>query len=64
MVDEDGFRANVGIIIFNDEGKLLWAKRAGQDAWQFPQGGLQENEAPELAALRELLKKLASSLKM
>jgi len=54
VVDADGFRPNVGIIIFNDEGKLLWAKRAGQDAWQFPQGGIQENEAPELAALREL----------
>ena len=54
MVDADGYRANVGIIIFNGEGKLLWAKRAGQDSWQFPQGGVQENEAPELAALREL----------
>lgn len=54
MVDADGFRPNVGIIIFNDEGKLLWAKRAGQDAWQFPQGGIQENEKPEQAALREL----------
>ncbi len=54
MVDADGFRPNVGIIIFNDEGKLLWAKRAGQNGWQFPQGGIQKNEAPEVAALREL----------
>ena len=54
MVDADGFRPNVGIIIFNDEGKLLWAKRAGQDAWQFPQGGIQKHEEPEQAALREL----------
>ncbi len=54
MLDADGFRANVGIIIFNDEGKLLWAKRAGQDAWQFPQGGVQKDEYPEQAVLREL----------
>lgn len=54
MIDVDGFRSNVGIIIFNNEGKLLWAKRTGEDAWQFPQGGVQENESAELAALREL----------
>lgn len=54
MIDTDGFRPNVGLIIFNDEGKLLWAKRVGQDAWQFPQGGIQRNESPEAAALREL----------
>ena len=44
----------MGIIIFNDYGKLLWAKRLGQDAWQFPQGGVQHNESPEEAAYREL----------
>ena len=54
MIDSDGFRPNVGIIIFNDEGRLLWAKRLGQDAWQFPQGGVQRDESPEEAAYREL----------
>ena len=54
MIDTDGFRPNVGLIIFNDNGKLLWAKRVGQDAWQFPQGGIQRHESPEAAALREL----------
>jgi putative (di)nucleoside polyphosphate hydrolase len=54
VIDSDGFRPNVGLIIFNDEGKLLWAKRFGQDAWQFPQGGIQRHEKPENAALREL----------
>lgn len=54
MIDSDGFRPNVGIIIFNGKGQLLWAKRLGQDAWQFPQGGVQINESPEDAALREL----------
>jgi putative (di)nucleoside polyphosphate hydrolase len=54
VIDSDGFRPNVGIIIFNLKGQLLWAKRLGQDAWQFPQGGVQSHESPEEAALREL----------
>jgi putative (di)nucleoside polyphosphate hydrolase len=54
VIDQDGFRPNVGLIIFNNDGKLLWAKRVGQDAWQFPQGGIQRNESPEDAAMREL----------
>lgn len=54
MIDSDGFRPNVGIILSNDEGKLLWAKRIGQNAWQFPQGGIQEGESPEDALFREL----------
>ncbi len=54
MVDKDGFRPNVGIIIFNDAGRLLWAKRVGQEAWQFPQGGIQAGEEPAQAVIREL----------
>lgn len=44
----------MGIIIFNDVGQLLWAKRLGQDAWQFPQGGVQRGESAEDALMREL----------
>lgn len=54
MIDADGFRPNVGIVIRNAEGQLLWAKRIGQDAWQFPQGGIQRGERPEEALFREL----------
>lgn len=55
MVDEDGFRPNIGIILTDDEGKLLWARRLGnQNAWQFPQGGINDNEAPEVALYREM----------
>ena len=54
VIDQHGFRPNVGLIIFNEAGKLLWAKRLGQNAWQFPQGGIQRYENPEQAALREL----------
>ena len=54
MIDSDGYRPNVGIIIANDEGRVLWAKRLGQDAWQFPQGGIQSGESIEDAMYREL----------
>ena len=54
MIDSDGYRPNVGIIIVNDEGKLFWARRIGQDAWQFPQGGIAYAESPEQAVFREL----------
>lgn len=54
MIDADGFRPNVGIILANDQGRLLWARRLGQDAWQFPQGGIAEGESPEDALYREL----------
>jgi len=54
LIDSDGYRANVGIIIFNDDGKLFWARRIGQDAWQFPQGGIAYAESSEQAAYREL----------
>ena len=55
MIDADGFRPNVGIILTNDQGQLLWARRVGgQDAWQFPQGGINNGETPEQALYREL----------
>ena len=55
MIDSDGFRPNVGIMVANDIGQLLWARRVGgQDAWQFPQGGIHDGESPEQALFREL----------
>ena len=54
MIDTEGYRANVGIILANDEGGLFWAKRIGEDAWQFPQGGIHESESAEQAVFREL----------
>lgn len=54
MIDSDGFRANVGIILANEYNEVLWARRIGQDSWQFPQGGVKENESPEQALYREL----------
>jgi putative (di)nucleoside polyphosphate hydrolase len=54
VIDPDGFRPNVGIILANPGGKLLWARRVGQDAWQFPQGGMRSDETPAEAMYREL----------
>ncbi|MBR9813581.1 RNA pyrophosphohydrolase [bacterium] len=58
MIDREGFRANVGIILANDAGQLLLAKRIGQDAWQFPQGGIRRDETPLQAMYRELHEEL------
>lgn len=54
MIDQDGYRHNVGIIIVNKDGKLFWGKRVHQEAWQFPQGGIREHETPQQALFREL----------
>jgi len=54
MIDSEGFRLNVGIILSNDDGQVFWAKRIGQDAWQFPQGGIDQEESVEEAMYREL----------
>lgn len=54
MIDSEGFRPNVGIILANDNGQVLWAKRIGHNAWQFPQGGIHYGETAEQALFREL----------
>lgn len=54
MIDAEGFRANVGIVIYNHHGQVFWARRYGQHSWQYPQGGIDEGETPEQAMYREL----------
>ncbi|MEE9351771.1 MAG: RNA pyrophosphohydrolase [Thiotrichaceae bacterium] len=54
MIDKDGFRANVGIVVCNCEGRVFWGKRIGQHSWQFPQGGIDPGETAEEAMYREL----------
>ncbi|MCG8414934.1 MAG: RNA pyrophosphohydrolase [Pseudomonadales bacterium] len=54
MIDSEGYRPNVGIVICNGLGRLLWAKRIGQSGWQFPQGGIKAEESLEQALYREL----------
>jgi len=54
LIDSQGFRANVGIILCNHQRRVFWGRRVGQDAWQFPQGGIKAAETPEEAMFREL----------
>jgi len=54
VIDSEGFRANIGIIVCNDFGNLLWTRRIGQNSWQFPQGGVDAGESAEQALYREL----------
>jgi putative (di)nucleoside polyphosphate hydrolase len=58
VIDKEGFRANVGIVLSDGQGQILWAKRVGQDAWQFPQGGINPGESPEQALYRELYEEI------
>lgn len=44
----------MGIILSNHERRLFWGRRVGQNAWQFPQGGIHTDETPEEAMFREL----------
>ena len=54
MIDSDGYRANVGIVITNEKKQILLAKRFKQDAWQLPQGGIDKDESELDALYREL----------
>ncbi len=54
MIDPDGYRPNVGIILMHRDGRLFWARRASRDGWQFPQGGMNSDETPLEAMYREL----------
>lgn len=54
MIDKDGYRPNVGIILCNAKNEVFWGKRIREHSWQFPQGGIKQGETPEQAMYREL----------
>ena len=54
MLDRDGYRPNVGIILVNSKNEVFWGKRIREHSWQFPQGGIKRGESPEQAMYREL----------
>ena len=58
MIDYDGYRPNVGIVICDKQGQVLWARRYGQHSWQFPQGGINPGETAEQAMYRELFEEV------
>ena len=54
LIDRDGFRANVGIVLMGEDGRLFLGRRTGGKGWQFPQGGMRSGESPEDSLFREL----------
>ena len=54
MIDRDGYRPNVAIVLVNGRNQVFWGKRVKEHAWQFPQGGIKPGETPEQAMYREL----------
>ena len=49
------YRRGVGIVLLNTRGKVFVAERIDTPgAWQMPQGGIDKDELPRTAALREL----------
>ena len=58
MLDREGFRPNVGIILVNQKNQVFWGKRIRTHSWQFPQGGIDRGETPEQAMHRELYEEL------
>ncbi len=58
MLDKDGYRPNVGVILLNYRNEVFWGKRVRQHSWQFPQGGIKQGESPEQAMFRELYEEI------
>ena len=57
MTDLSLYRPNVGVVLFNLDGRVWYGQRhatPGPYNWQFPQGGVDEGEDLEAAARREL----------
>lgn len=54
VIDPDGFRANVGIVLMHEGGRVFLGRRTGGGGWQFPQGGIRRGESAEAALFREL----------
>src|SRR5258705_1054108 len=63
MADMKPYRPNVGIALFNASGQVLIGRRFRDDGpeiilpgleWQMPQGGIDADENPRDAVMREL----------
>jgi putative (di)nucleoside polyphosphate hydrolase len=54
VIDTQGFRANVGIILMRGDGEVFLGRRTGGKGWQFPQGGMRQGEHLEDSVYREL----------
>jgi len=54
VIDPDGYRPNVGIVLVREDQSVFWARRIHDSGWQFPQGGINSDETPLEAMYREL----------
>ena len=55
MTNNLPYRPCVGVVLANADGLIFTGERVDTPgAWQMPQGGIDEGETPESAALREL----------
>jgi putative (di)nucleoside polyphosphate hydrolase len=61
VIDREGYRLSVGIVLCNSQRQVLWARRSGMRSWQFPQGGIKRDEEPEHAMFRELYEEVGLS---
>lgn len=58
VIDRDGFRANVGIVLMGPADQLFLGRRTGGKGWQFPQGGMRQGESAEESLFRELYEEI------
>jgi putative (di)nucleoside polyphosphate hydrolase len=61
VIDSDGFRTNVGIVLMRDSGEVFLGRQVGRRGWQFPQGGVLAGESLEQALYRELHEEIGLS---
>ena len=54
----EGYRPNVAMVVLNSKNKVLICRRTNTKTWQFPQGGVDDNENLEKAMYRELLEEV------
>ncbi len=62
MYEHLPYRAGVGIMLLNSDNNVFVGKRIdnASEAWQMPQGGIDEGEEPQISALREMKEEIGT----
>lgn len=63
MLDREGYRPNIGIILVNIRNEVWCGKRIKKHVWQFPQGGVKYGETLKQAMFRELKEEIGLKTK-